>query len=544
MPTLALLIFWSLANLAAFSYAGEKMPWLTVHIAAPMILAAGWAIGYLLETPSSSASQVARGWVTAFLALAAVFTARTAIQATYYNYDYAVEYLVYAHAAPAPKVMFNEIEKLSFEFTGSRDLVVAYDDDVRYPYWWYMRHYPNRIDFDRNPTSSIRDAAIIMVGEKNNQKVQPFLKGKYAQFRYARLWWPNMDYFSLKWDDIKGDYQRKTSEQGVANAPDMTILDYIGLVWDKTAGPFFTNSQFRSAAFQIWLNRDFTQWGQLMGRGGYSIADWGVADWMYVYIRKDYLERTSGMAIVQSAGSPETDPYQLARTNLLPDLSLGGSGSEPGQFAYPRGMAAASDGSLYVADSFNHRIQHFSADGRVLNAWGGPSQGAGADAAPGTFQEPWGVAVAPDGSVYVADTWNHRVQKFTADGRFLLTCGARRGWATTRISSTVHARWRWTRRAGSTWPTPATNASPCLTRTATTSPASAAKARSSASSTNRWVWPSTRTGGCTSPIPGTAGSRCSFPPPTAVSRHQSPGTWTPGMAHPPRTSRSSRWMPI
>lgn len=81
-------------------------------------------------------------------------------------------------------------------------------------------------------------------------------------------------------------------------------------------------------------------------------------------------------------------------------------------------MAIAPDGSLYVADTGNHRIQQFDAHGNFVRQWGG--QGAGN----GQFNEPWGVAVAPDGQfVYVCDTWNHRIQKFTADGKFVLAWG-------------------------------------------------------------------------------------------------------------------------
>ena len=86
-------------------------------------------------------------------------------------------------------------------------------------------------------------------------------------------------------------------------------------------------------------------------------------------------------------------------------------------------MASAPDGSIYIADSRNQRIQHLAADGSVINVWGtfaDISQGA---AAGGTFNEPWGVAVGPDGSVYVTDTWNHRVQKFDANGNFIMMWG-------------------------------------------------------------------------------------------------------------------------
>ena len=71
---------------------------------------------------------------------------------------------------------------------------------------------------------------------------------------------------------------------------------------------------------------------------------------------------------------------------------------------------------FYIADSRNHRILHIASDGSLLHEWGTYADAVAGDAPIGTFNEPWGVAVGPDGSVYVTDTWNHRVQKFTEDG--------------------------------------------------------------------------------------------------------------------------------
>ena len=70
----------------------------------------------------------------------------------------------------------------------------------------------------------------------------------------------------------------------------------------------------------------------------------------------------------------------------------------------------ASDGSVYVADNYNYRIQKFTSEGVFVSKWG--TQGSG----DGQFDEAWDVAVAPDGGVYVADYGNYRVQKFTSNG--------------------------------------------------------------------------------------------------------------------------------
>src|SRR4051794_2878463 len=100
--------------------------------------------------------------------------------------------------------------------------------------------------------------------------------------------------------------------------------------------------------------------------------------------------------------------------------TIGSAGAGQGQFNSPNSVAVGPDGTLYVADSGNHRVQRFDANGGFISTWG--SLGAGA----GQFGGMAGIATAPDGSVFVADIDNKRVEKFLADGTYLqdITSGA------------------------------------------------------------------------------------------------------------------------
>ncbi len=77
----------------------------------------------------------------------------------------------------------------------------------------------------------------------------------------------------------------------------------------------------------------------------------------------------------------------------------------------PRGVAVAADGKVWIADSGNNRMAIVQA-GQPVRYVG--KTGAGADG----LSSPVGVAISASGRVYVADIGNHRIQVLGADGKF------------------------------------------------------------------------------------------------------------------------------
>lgn len=94
-----------------------------------------------------------------------------------------------------------------------------------------------------------------------------------------------------------------------------------------------------------------------------------------------------------------------------------------GGFNYPIDVAVAADGTLFVADGFNDRIQVFGPDAAFVRKWGGPFGANIRGSWHGWFKVPTSVALGPDGAVFVADQENDRVQKFTRHGEFLTAFG-------------------------------------------------------------------------------------------------------------------------
>ncbi|MCF6324308.1 MAG: putative Ig domain-containing protein [Gammaproteobacteria bacterium] len=105
----------------------------------------------------------------------------------------------------------------------------------------------------------------------------------------------------------------------------------------------------------------------------------------------------------------------------------GGPATEA-SFLFPTGIALAPDGSLYISDNRNHRIRRVAVDGIVTTVVGTGVQGYAGDGGPAVQAQlrfPAGLAFAPDGYLYIADASNQRVRRVGPDG--IITTVAGRG---------------------------------------------------------------------------------------------------------------------
>jgi hypothetical protein len=118
--------------------------------------------------------------------------------------------------------VLDQIEEISRRTTQGLNIQVAYDNHGLYPYWWYLRNYPNKIVYLESPTRALEEAPLIIAGSDKYAKIDVITRDNYYAYEYMRLWWPMQDYWNLDFERIK-------------NA--------------------VTDANLRQAIFNIWLNR-------------------------------------------------------------------------------------------------------------------------------------------------------------------------------------------------------------------------------------------------------------------------------------------------
>ena len=468
-------LYWGVMAFVGYTVAGEKMPWLFTHTALPLCIFSGWWVGRLISgidwaeawrtnnfflilagpallllsffmlrnLPSFSRDAAAASsvtqWVVMLLfwlglayliwrwkemsswhaagslvglglvALMFVLNARASFRVTYINYDSATEYLVYAHASPDVKRALAEIDLISERTVGERNVVVAYDDESSWPMSWYMRNYPNARFYGSNPTQDVMQAPVVIVGPKNRDKVRPYVERDYVKRTYRLIWWPDMAYFNLTWADV----------------------------WNNITDPVK-----REKNWQIFFYRRFPD--DADPNKFRDLAQWPHRHEFDMYVKSDIAAQVWDLGVTPVAGGGGGGGASAARfaPTSWNEIDWQASAIYNGVYAdlplaQPRAVAVGAQGERIIVDTNNHRIVELDAAGTFLRAFGsfcdlGQGEAGGCvdpdGAGPlilgdGQFREPWGVAAAANGEIFVADTWNGRIQVFDKDGKFLRKWG-------------------------------------------------------------------------------------------------------------------------
>ncbi|MBN1230401.1 MAG: TIGR03663 family protein [Anaerolineales bacterium] len=448
---LALFGFWAVSSVMAYSFAGEKMPWITVHIALPMILLSAWAFGKVISRIRWK--KIFKQEKIALLIMVSVFIINLVLlildlwgntppfqgkemiqlQATgnfilhfllvLISGGYVIwkSLIINNHQIPEIALIFILIS--GSILTARTAFTAAYQNEDRgtefLVYAHSARGVKDALNIIEDISDRMTDGLFVNVAFDNDVS--------WPMTWYLRNY-PKQHYYA----DNPGTELRDSSVILVGNdnydkintivKNDFYELEYVRMVWpnqDYFPGSLnskiisqLKNADMRQALINIWFNRDYRLYGEITSLD-ITLPNWYPGDQMRLYIRKDIAQSLYDYNVLVSSdevnNSFEGKQVYMTSTPLgLGDLEL----------SAPRDIEIDANGNLLICDSRNNRITRILPEGTLLQIIGVD------DAHPEkNLLEPWGIAVNKDGEIFVADTWNHRVVKFDGNGLFITSWG-------------------------------------------------------------------------------------------------------------------------
>ena len=457
--------YWFVANFAIYSWAGEKMPWLLPHVATPLVLLAARRLGdwsdmlrarSLVERPFLAALGLGLLVVTCAAGLLIIGAAQTLspLEAQARNLErlplvltivVAIGGLVYLAAtrrAPVGRsLVAASLIVLGFFYVRTSWQVTYAHGDIPVEMLVYVQSSPDipwvddEIERISYQTAQRTDMPILMDGGYTENGVAH--ESVAWPFEWYLRDYKNRRYFNRT---IGRDVNLRDYPVVLVMAPNLDpvrdqLTDYVGQKYRL--------NWWYPEEYKLWQNQPGLIWEGLTDPSTRArllkyllyrepLNPLGAREF-YFFVRKDIplLGPAPSASLAPSTAAPPPRvsgagdrPRAAVVEPIDDDLRAWGVGETGGSLLVePKGVAVAPDGRVYVAEGRANRVTVLSADGSIAQSWGRPG------ANDGEFAEPWGLAVAPSGEVYVADTWNHRVQRFSPDGQHLATWG---GLADTR----------------------------------------------------------------------------------------------------------------
>ncbi len=403
--------------LAALSAVGVVEQYAAVWAAAILPIAlAGYVVAHLLR----SSHAFGRGTLVIAIAVLLTLTVRASLTAAFENKDTPVEMLVYTQTSPdIPKIM-DRIAALAKASGLGANLPIIIDntDSYAWPWAWYLRDYKEvgyaNVDDNYVPPAN----AVLLIHRANASSIDASV---YDAVPYKHRWW-----FCESYRDPEATCRTDgglTFKETADIATDSSRLQSLAnfFLYRRPAANH-TGSVDAVAFFPLSLSAFDTAPGpQLPPREPVTLADGrivlGSPNGDPSNTRGDF--RQPGDVFVDAAGNVWVADSLNNRIQKFDAQgrfvdSIGSAGAAPGGFNEPWSVAVDAEGYVYVADTWHHRIQKFDGDLKLVAAWGQPR--GNADPGPLDFFGPRDIAIAPDGTLWVTDTGNNRLLHFSKDG--------------------------------------------------------------------------------------------------------------------------------
>ncbi len=380
----------------------------------------------LLAYRESVVARVPRyaGW-SALLVVAVLlgfYTVRSTTQLAWIRADSGVELVAQRVPTEGTRTFVNQTLRLSRDLslnevsaqdnTGSYGISIAVDPSIEWPFAWYFRDFQdlritspagwNNADMVIAPTSEgMEDAGYVVQSRLWMNRVptgfEDLTLGTIASYVFSPSQW---------YDGFRFLFYRDMPNPPVPEQMSVGYTFRLANQMNPSSGPFdLDTGQSLGPGAAL---------GQLNGPTGIALSP----DGSIIYIVDSGNRRIQRFAADGSfigAWSAETDPR--LSLGLFEQAQQGASD-----------ITVGSDGLIYVADTWNHRVMVLDANGQLVREIGrsgevtdtGDSPDPTID--PGLFYGPRGIAIA-NGEIYVTDTGNERVQVFGPDGTFLRAFG-------------------------------------------------------------------------------------------------------------------------
>lgn len=177
------LCYWFVAAVVLYSLAGERMPWLVLHLSLPGILLVSRFLGQKFAEPNGLRRH--RIALTLFL-LIGVYALHTGLPLAYVHGDTPRDLLVYVQTTPDVPYVVAQIEQISRKLTTGTEIVGIIDNEDSWPFAWYLRDYTN-VGYIAK-IGDPGEAAFVIVTASEVDNAREHLSN-YVPFHYKLRWW-------------------------------------------------------------------------------------------------------------------------------------------------------------------------------------------------------------------------------------------------------------------------------------------------------------------------------------------------------------------